>query len=95
MKQRTEVGEKEFAISYAECGVATLTSSIRRYTNKALKLAEQFPNEVKCVQNSDGSVYMIFPPEWIKFPSPRKTMSEENREKAKDRMKNAREARKQ
>lgn len=88
----TNIGDREFAISYAEDGVATLTSSIRRYTNKAIALAKAHPNETKLHINSDGSVYLQFPAEWIKMPSPKRQMSDENKEKAALRMKKARES---
>ena len=90
----TNVGDKEFAISYAEGGVATLTSSIRRFTNKAIALAEAHPEDTKLHINSDGSVYLQFPEEWIKMPAPKRQMSEENKEKAAQRMKKARENKK-
>lgn len=87
-------GDKELCISYAEDGVASLTSSIRRYNNKAMTLAEKYPNDVKLYQNEDGSVYMQFPADWIKFPSPKKKVSAENKQKAAERLKQARENRK-
>lgn len=85
--------DREFCINYAEGGIASLTSSIKRYANKAKKLAEKFPNETKLYENKDGSVYLIFPCEWIKFPSPKKVISDENRQKASERLKNARKTR--
>lgn len=90
----TFAGDKELCISYAEDGIASLTSSIRRYSNKAIALAEKYPNKVKLYQNEDGSIYMQFPSDWIKFPSPKKQVSEENKQKAAERLKQARENRK-
>lgn len=86
------VGDKEFAINYAEGGIASLTASILKYKNKALKLAQKYPNEVKCYVNNDGSVYLTFPPDWIKFPAPKKSVSAETRTKAAERLKKARAA---
>lgn len=91
---QTNIGEKEFAISFAEDGVASLSSSIRRFSNKAIELAKKYPEQTKLHINNDGSVYLQFPPEWIKMPSPKKQMSAENKEKAALRMKKARESRK-
>lgn len=91
MDENKFAGEKEFAINYYEGGIASLTSSITKFTNKAKKLAKAYPNKVFIHENQDGSVYMQFPAEWIKFPTPKKTMSEENKLKAAERMKNARE----
>lgn len=81
-----EIDEKELAIGYLEGGIASVSTSIRKYINKAKKLYEQYPNKVKLIENKDGSIYMQFPPEWIRFPAPKRTMSEENKQKAKERM---------
>lgn len=94
MNESNFAGEKEFAINYYEGSFASLTSSITKFTNKAKKLAKQYPDKVFFYENQDGSVYMQFPSDWIKFPSPKKTMSEENKIKAAERMKNARERKK-
>lgn len=91
MKTNNFAGDKEFCINYAEGGIASLTSSIRKYTNKAIKLNELYPDKTKLYTNEDGSIYLQFPMEWIKFPSPKKTMTEENKIKAAERMKFARE----
>ncbi len=85
------VGDREFCIDYTEEGIASLSSSIKKFSNRAIKLANQYPNETKITINEDGTVYLVFPSEWIKFPSPKKAMSEENKIKAAERMKKARE----
>lgn len=90
MKTSNFAGDREFCINYTESGIASLTSSIRKYTNKAIKLNNLRPNETKLYTNEDGSVYLQFPSEWIKFPSPPKTMTEENKIKASERMRKAR-----
>ena len=87
-----EAGDREFAINYIEGGIASLTSSIRRFTTQAKKLAEKFPEEVKLVENTDGSVYMQFPSEWIKFPKPKRKVSDKQKEKAAERLRNMRRA---
>lgn len=94
MKEFDFAGDKELCINYAEDGIASLTSSILRYSNKAKKLAQAYPDQVYLVENKDGSIYMQFPMEWIKFPSPKKQMSDENKLKAAERMKRAREGKK-
>lgn len=91
MENLNYVGDKEIVINYFEGGVASLSTSILRYCNKAKKMAEDYPEQVKLYTNNDGSVYITFPPEWIKFPSPKKIMSEENKLKAAERMLKARE----
>lgn len=91
MKTSNFAGDKEFCINYTEGGIASLTSSVRKYTNKAIKLHDSYPEQTKLYTNEDGSIYLQFPSEWIKFPSPKKTMTEENKIKAAERMKLARE----
>ena len=85
-----EYAEKELAIGYLEGGIASVSTSIRKYITQAKKLYEKYPDQVKFIENQDGSIYMQFPPEWIKFPKPKKIITEENREKAKKRMAKAR-----
>ena len=91
----TFAGDKEIVIAYAENGIASVTSSILRYSNKIKKLAKAHSEETKLWENEDGSVYMQFPAEWIKLPSPKKQVTEENRLKAIERMKKAREQKKE
>jgi len=81
-----ESGDREFAINYIEGGIASLSSSIRRFTTQAKKLAEKFPEEVKLVENTDGSVYMQFPSEWIKFPKPKRRVSDKQKQLASERL---------
>lgn len=84
-------GEREIGIGYYEGGIASVSTSILKYKNMAKKLAEKYPDEVTLLENMDGSIYMIFPPEWIRFPAPKKNMSEENKIKAANRLKKIRE----
>lgn len=84
-------GEREFCLDYAEGGVASVSASIRKYINKAIKLHEAYPDETQLYVNKDGTVYLQFPAKWIKFPAPPKTMTEENKIKAAERMRRARE----
>mgnify|MGYP003291852749 CR=1 FL=1 len=91
----TFAGDKEIVIAYAENGIASVTSSILRYSNKIKKLAKTHLEETKLWENEDGSVYMQFPAEWIKLPSPKKQVTEKNRLKAIERMKKAREQKKE
>lgn len=84
--------DKELCINYAEGGIASATSSIQKWTTKAKKLAEKYPEEVKLIQNKDGSVYMTFPKEWLRFPQPPRTrnMTKEQKEAMAQRMLEAR-----
>ena len=83
-------GSKEIALTYTEGGHASMTTSIRRFITKAKKLEKTHPNEVNLLTNEDGSVFMTFPADWIKFPAPKKKVSDENKAKAAERMKAAR-----
>lgn len=66
---------------------ATLTLSQRRTISRVKKLAEKYPEECQIVaENKDGSVYAHIPVSWIKI-SPPKKVSEEQVEKARERMK--------
>lgn len=55
--------------------------------NKILKLAEKRPNEVKIIaKNEDGSIFAHIPINYIKISPPRE-VSDEQREKARQRFK--------
>ena len=67
----------------------TVTFSQPRFINKVKKLAEVH-SEVKIVaENSDGSICAHVPLKFIKLSAPRQ-MTEEQREQARERLKNAR-----
>ena len=87
------VGDKELDIGYIEGNkIASLSSSILKFTNKAKKLAEEYPDQVKLYTNEDGTIYMTFPVDWIRFPKPKTTriLTEEDKQKLAERMENAR-----
>lgn len=66
---------------------ATLSLSQRRTISRVKKLAEKYPEECQIVaENKDGSVYAHIPVSWIKI-SPPKKVSEEQIEKARERIK--------
>ena len=70
-----------------------VTFSQKRWVNKLLKYAEDYPDEIEIVaQNEDGSVFAHVPISWFKFSPPRKgrEMSEEEKIAAGERMKAAR-----
>lgn len=85
---KIEVGERETVICRAD-GIefASISSSERKFVGKIKKLAAQYPEATKLIENEDGSVYMQFPAEWVKIPKPPRQMSDEAREKAAERMK--------
>lgn len=66
---------------------ATLSLSQRRTISRVKKLAEKYPEECQIVaENKDGSVYAHIPVSWVKI-SPPKKVTEEQIEKARERMK--------
>lgn len=90
-------GDKETIIEMAEGGMASVTTSIRRHKNKLLKLHEKYPKETKLYENNDGSIYMLFPLDWFRLPNPinRKPLTEEQKKQAAERMKKARDKKKE
>lgn len=63
----------------------SFTLTQRRYISKIKKLAEKHPDECDYVENKDGSVFGHVPVKWLKVSPPRK-MSDEQKEKARERM---------
>lgn len=62
----------------------TLTS--QRHITKIRKLAERKPNKVKVVTNKDGSIYATLPLSYLKF-NPPKDLTEEQKEKLREKAK--------
>lgn len=59
----------------------TLSLTQEKYRNRIKKLAEQYPDEVDYMVNSDGSVFAHVPVSWLKISPPRKVeLTEEQRE---------------
>ena len=70
-----------------------VTFSQKKWVNKLLKYAEEYPEDVEIIsQNSDGSVYAFVPISWFKFSPPRKgrEMTEEEKVAAAERLREAR-----
>lgn len=84
---KIDVGERETVICRAEgIDFASISSSERKFIGKIKKIATQYPEVTKLIENEDGSVYLQFPVEWIKMPKPPRQMSDEAREKAAERL---------
>ena len=66
----------------------TLTS--QRHITRIRKLAERKPEEVKIVANKDGSIYATLPLSYLKF-NPPMDLTEEQKEKLRERVRVARE----
>ena len=70
---------------------ATLTLSRGRYISKLQKLAETHPGEVYIKKNIDGTVFAKIPVKWVKISAP-KVVSDEQRERARERFMKIRES---
>lgn len=82
----------EFAIEWVRGDeIATVTAcSYSKLKSKLLKYAESHPEECKILHiNSDGSICAHVPVKWVKVSPPR-TMSEEQRAAAGERLNKAR-----
>lgn len=66
----------------------TVSTGKKKYINKVKKWAKEFPDDVKYIENPDGSVCATMPIEWFRFPNPKKTrtMTEEEKIAASERM---------
>lgn len=66
--------------------IITVTLSQRKYINKIMKYAEKYPEDVKIEKiNEDGTILAHIPLSYLKIQKPR-TMSEEDKKKAKERL---------
>lgn len=66
----------------------TVSTGKKKYINKIKKWADEFSDDVKYVENADGSVCATMPISWFRFPNPKKTrtMTEEEKIAASERM---------
>lgn len=84
---------RETCVEYIEQEItATFYSGERKLINKILKLAEERPDEVKIIcmpEYNDGHILAHIPKSWLKISPPAKrTLSEEQRAAAAERMRN-------
>ena len=71
-------------------------TSERKYINQIMKLKEEYPNDVVINKiNLDGSICVDMPYDWFRMPKAKRKISSEQKEKLKENMKKAREARKE
>ena len=71
---------------------AAVTLHDRRLRNRILRLAEQHPDEVAVIclpEENNGFLFAHIPAKWLRIQPP-KQMSEEQRERAKERLARAR-----
>lgn len=74
----------ETAISYTDFKTAWVSSDQRGMINRVRKLKEQYPDEVKILnqpETNDGCIYCTVPPAWITIRPPVKlNLTEEQRQ---------------
>ena len=71
---------------------ATVTATQKRLANRLQKFAKDFPDAVDIIVNKDGSVCAHVPVNWVKIsPQKSRSMTEEQREAAAERLRLARE----
>ena len=79
----------ETCLNYTERDRAYFSSDERRFVTKVRKLKEKYPEQVRIIkepEDNDGCIYCELPVEWFKL-SPKKRVSDEQREKSRVRMK--------
>lgn len=79
---------KETAINYiAGDSEITVYTAERRYINTVKRLIESKPDQIRIVrENPDGSIIAKMPTEWFRFPKPKRTISDEMKAAAAERM---------
>lgn len=68
--------------------IATVTLSQGKYISQVKKLAEKYPNDVKILENKDNTILAYIPTKAIHISI--RTISDEQREAAKERLQKAR-----
>lgn len=78
--------------------IGSVTFSQKRWVNKIRKYASEFPDDIRIVaENEDGSICAQVPITWFKFSPPRKgrEMTDEERAEAAERLRSARNSKKE
>ena len=76
---------------YNDSEMVTVTLNQKRYINKVKKYAKQHPDECDIVaENDDGSICAHVPLKWIKISRNNRTLTDEERRIAAERLKDAR-----
>lgn len=73
--------------------IGAVTFSQKRWINKIKSYAKDYPDEIKIIaEDPNGTIYAHVPISWFKFSPPRKgrEFSEEEKSAAAERLKNAR-----
>ena len=88
---------KETAFDYLSCDThATFYTSESKWMRKIKSLQQSHPNEITIINESEDGIMVHIPKSWMKITPPRKmTLTDEQREAAKQRMANARKSKKE
>ena len=62
--------------------------SQKKYVNKVKSLAKKFPDQVKVIENKDGSVFAKLPLSAFKLSISSRVFTEEEKEKIRERLQN-------
>lgn len=85
----------ETSCTYSNGSALYFSSDERRWINKIHKLKEEYPDQVAILaepETNDGCVYCSVPADWLKLKPPvKRTMTEEQKAAARERMMKARE----
>lgn len=85
----------ETSCTYFTGGELHFSSDERRWINHIHKLKESYPDQVRIIaepSENDGCIYCALPSTWLKLKPPvKRTMSEEQKAAARERMMKARE----
>ena len=80
---------------YKDSEIATVTFSQGRYISRIKKLAEKYPDDVKVLENADGTILAYIPVKAIHISLRKNTeMSDEQKKAATERMRKMQAARK-
>ena len=79
---------------YKDSEIATVTFSQGRYISMVKKLAEKYPDDVKILENTDGTILAYVPVKAIHIGIRNIKMSDEQKKAVSERLKKARTARK-
>ena len=86
---------RETSVNYLTCDdFLVVSTNERKWISKINSLKEKFPNDVIIKSQSEDSIVAHMPKSFFKFPSPKKEMSEENKLKAAERMREYQESKK-
>ena len=86
--------ERETSIDFmADENFMIVYTCEKKYIRKLEELKEQYPKKVKVIQQEEDCISVKCPKSWFKFPKPKakRTLTEEQRQAAVDRMRKARE----